>query len=177
MQIITKVAELKSLIADVVASHKDIEGKIHVALVGCLYQVNKHHNTTPLSELMSGLGGSVRKNAMRDWCLNFGKLSYNEQTKELEFDKSATPNGTLEEGMAKPFWDFKPEAAFKAFDLKAQIANLIKQAEKAAKRSDERDSIDGKMLIGLRELASNIGGNDKASNDSNKGSDPLELEA
>lgn len=155
MQIITKAADLNKLIADVIASHKEIEGQIHVALVGCLYQVNKHHNTTPLSTLMSGLGGSVRKNAMRDWCLKFGKLSYNEQTKELDFDKEAK-GGDLNDAMQTPFWNFKPEPEFKAFDLKARIQALIKEAEKAAKRADSRDVIDAKALMALRAAASNI---------------------
>lgn len=53
-----------------------------------------------------------------------------------------------------PFWDFKPEKPFTAFDLGAELAKLVKRAEKAA--SDERNSLPAEEFRKLRELAATV---------------------
>lgn len=154
--------KLVKFIDDVCVNHKKVEGQIHVAAVSCLFHANEHRNADMMMRLMAGLGGSVRRNALIAWAVEYGKLEATADGKSVQFAEKAHEGDDaklywekrLELAMAKPFWDFKPEAPFQAFDLQAQIQKLIKQAEKAA--NDERNNVPAKDLLELRKLAIGI---------------------
>jgi len=165
MKLITDGAALVKFIDETCAQHKALEGKIHVAACSALYHANEHRNADMMQRLIAGLGGSVRRNALIAWCQDFGKLTVNEKGDNVQFDEKAEAGETPEAcaarwaaqqtlAQAKPFWDYKPEAKFQAFDLGAQIQALIKKAEKAA--NDERNNVPTKELLALRSIALNI---------------------
>lgn len=151
--------KLVKFIDDVCVNHKKVEGQIHVAAVSCLFHANEHRNADMMMRLMAGLGGSVRRNALIAWAVEYGKLEATADGKSVQFAEKAHEGEDvklywekrLELAMGKPFWDFKPEAPFQAFDLNAQIQKLIKSAEKAA--NDERNNVPTAELLALRKLA------------------------
>lgn len=151
--------KLTKFIDDVCTNHKKVEGQIHVAAVSCLFHANEHRNADMMMRLMAGLGGSVRRNALIAWAVEYGKLEATADGKSVQFAEKAHEGDDvklywekrLELAMGKPFWDFKPEAPFQAFDLNAQIQKLIKSAEKAA--NDERNNVPTAELLALRKLA------------------------
>lgn len=162
MKLITDGAALTKFIDEVCVAHKGIEAKIHIAACSALYHCNEHRNADMMMRLMSGLGGSIRKNALIAWCVKFGKLVPTVDGKSIQFDEKAIAGELPEEATArwtkaqeaaqnKPFWDFKPEAPFVAFDLTAEITKLIKRSEQAA--NDERNKVPTKELLALRTLA------------------------
>lgn len=151
--------KLVKFIDDVCTNHKKVEGQIHVAAVSCLFHANEHRNADMMMRLMAGLGGSIRRNALIAWAVEFGKLEATVDGKSVQFAEKAHEGDDvklywekrLELAMNKPFWDFKPEAPFQAFDLNAQIQKLIKAAEKAS--NDERNNVPQMELLALRKLA------------------------
>lgn len=162
MQLITDGAALTKFIDDVCVNHKKVEGQIHVAACSALFHANEHRNADMMMRLMAGLGGSVRRNALIAWAVEFGKLEASIDGKSVQFAEKGVEGETAEDAKArwalkqeaaqsKPFWDFKPEAPFQAFDLNAQIQKLIKAAEKAA--NDTRNNVPAKELLELRKLA------------------------
>lgn len=162
MKLITDGTALTKFIDDVCAAHKGIEAKIHIAACSALYHCNEHRNADMMIRLMAGLGGSVRKNALIAWAVEFGKLEVTADGKGVQFAEKGKDGELPEETTArwekaqesaqnKPFWDFKPEAPFTAFNLSEQITKLIKAAEKAA--NDERNSVPSAELLALRKLA------------------------
>lgn len=162
MNLITDGAALTKFIDDTCAAHKKLEGQIHIAACSALYHANEHRNADMMMRLMAGLGGSVRRNALIAWAVEFGKLEasidgksvqFAEKGKDGELPEECTARWakSMEQAQNKPFWDFKPEAPFQAFDLNAQIQKLIKAAEKAS--NDERNNVPSRELLELRKLA------------------------
>lgn len=139
---------LTKAIDSVVTRHAEFEAELHKVACSALQHSIKHHNTDPIDRLVRGLGGSVRRNALIAWAVAFGECQPAEDGKGIEHCKK---DGDLSAAMAKPFWDFKPEPAFQPFDLGAELAKLIKKAEKAAK--DDRNNIDAEGFRKVRELA------------------------
>jgi len=151
MKLIIDGAELTKFIDKVCADHKNVEGRIHIAACSALYHANEHRNADMMMRLMAGLGGSVRRNALIAWAVEFGKLEATADGKSVQFAEKELDEKAQELAQNKPFWDFKPEPPFQAFDLNAQIQALIKKAEKAA--NDERNNVPSKELMELRKLA------------------------
>lgn len=150
MKLITDGAELVKFIDKTCAAHKNIEGQIHVAACSALYHANEHRNADMMMRLMAGLGGSVRRNALIAWAVNFGKLEATADGKSVQFAEKELGEKAQETAQNKPFWEFKPEAPFQAFDLNAEIAKLVKRSEQAA--NDERNNVPSKELMELRKL-------------------------
>lgn len=127
---------------------KTLERDIHVAAVSCLAHADKHGDITLAQKLVDAIPTLARKNALRDWFLAHGKFSYDMQNKALTFDKKAKTQ--LEASIATPFWEFKPEAEYKPFNMEAAIVSLVKRAEKAIENGDD---VPVDRLEALRQLA------------------------
>lgn len=142
---------LTAAIDKVIKAHGEFEKELHIVAFSALAHSVNHHNTDPMDRLVRGLGGSVRKNALIAWAIKFGECKASEDGKGIEHCKK---EGDLVTAEAKPFWEFKPEVPFTAFDLGAELAKLVKRAEKAAK--DERNNLPAEGFRKVRELASAI---------------------
>lgn len=150
MKLLSGVA-LNKAIDKVLSSHKEFEEQLHLVACSALQHSIKNHNTTPIDRLVRGLGGSVRKNALIAWAVKFGECQPSEDGKGIDH---CHKEGDLQGAMAAPFWEFKPEVPFTAFDLGKELANLVKRAEKAAK--DERNNLPAEEFRKVRELASQV---------------------
>ncbi len=90
----------------------------------------------------------ARKNALRDWFITFGKMSYDKETQVMVFKKTGKTNET--EATQNPFWLFKPEAEYVPFDLIEATIKLIKLAEAKANKANKQDKIPANVLANLR---------------------------
>lgn len=142
---------LTAAVTDVIKQGKDFEERLHLVACSAIQHSLKHHNTTPIDSLIRGITGAVRRNALIAWAVKFGECQPAEDGKGVDHCKKG---GDIGSAMATPFWDFKPEAPFQAFDLGAELAKLVKRAEKAAK--DERNSLPAEGFRQLRELQSKV---------------------
>lgn len=142
---------LTTAVVDVIKQGKDFEVRLHLVACSAIQHSIKHHNTTPIDDLIRGLGGSIRKKALIKWATTFGECQPSEDGKGIEHCKKV---GDLQGAIDKPFWEFSPEPPFTAFDLGAELAKLVKRAEKAAK--DERNSLPEAGFRELRELQSKV---------------------
>lgn len=149
VKIIADKAEFNKLLDTIKAAGAKLELQVHQAACTALFHAGEHGDVTGMQRLIDVLPGFARRNALIAWAIAHGKFKASEDGKSVDFNKHGTT--LLEAGEAKPFWEFKPEAAFKPFDLAAELARLVKQAEKAAK--DERNSLDTDDLLALRKLA------------------------
>lgn len=142
---------LNKAIDRVIKAHKDFEADLHMVACSALQHSIKHHNTDPMDRLVRGLGGSVRRNALIAWAVQFGECAPAEDGKGVVHCKK---DGDLSAAMAAPFWEFKVEAPFTPFDLGAELAKLVAKAERAAK--DDRNNIDAEGFRKLREVSATV---------------------
>lgn len=148
MKLITDTKALTTAINSIASRGKKLEADIHVAACSCLHHADAHNNADPMLRLLAALPNLARKNALIAWAQDFGKFTVNEEGTGLAYDK--TKSTDLEAAQAKPFWEYKPEAPFKAFDLQAELARLLKRADAALKQDDERNNVDIEMLSRIR---------------------------
>lgn len=141
-------AAATKLIDSIAATGKQLETDVHVAAVSALYHADKHGDVTIMQRLLAALPGFSRRNALIAWAVAHGKFVPSEDGLSVDYAKHAESD--IEAAAAKPFWDFKPERPFTPFDLGAELAKLVKRAEKAAK--DERNSLPEEGFRKLREL-------------------------
>lgn len=149
VKVIDKAAEVTKLIDSIESRGKKLAADIHRAAVSCLYHADKHGDVTLMQRLLVAVPDFSRRNALIAWAVKFGKFAPSEDGKSVVYLKHGETD--IEGGAAVPFWDFKPEQPFTQFDLGAELAKLVKRAEKAAK--DERNNLPAEEFRKLRELA------------------------
>lgn len=148
--LIQDTSKVNVLIEAIKKAGAKLEGEIHQAACSALWHAEQHGDVTIMQKLIDALPGFARRNALIAWAVEFGKFKADKEGKSVEFNKFGK-TGLIERAMDKPFWEFKPEAPFQAFDMKAELAKLLKRAEKAA--GDDRNSLDSDDLIALRKLS------------------------
>lgn len=147
--LITEAAKLTAALDTIKTSGAKLEQLVHTAAVSSMHHADQHGDIGFMTRLIDVLPGFARRNALIAWAIAFGKFKPSEDGKSVEYDKFGKTD--LSAAEKTPFWEFKPEPAFQPFDLQAELAKLLKRAEKSLK--DERNSIDSDDLIAVRELA------------------------
>lgn len=147
MKLIEGTKAIDTAIKSIASRGKTLERDIHVAAVSTLNHAELHGDVTLAQRLVEAVPSLARKNALRDWFLAFGKFSYDEKNKTLAYNKAGVT--LLDEAIATPFWDFKPEAPYVPFDMNAAIQKLIQRAEKAVSNGD---NVPSETLDALRKL-------------------------
>jgi hypothetical protein len=152
VKVLDKAADVTKLIDSIESRGKKLATDIHRAAVSCLYHADKHGDVTLMQRLLVALPDFSRRNALIAWAVQFGKFAPSEDGKSVDYLKHGETD--IASASAMPFWDFKPEKPFTVFDLGAELAKLVKRAEKAA--ADERNSLPAEEFRKLRELAATV---------------------
>lgn len=147
-KIIEKAADVRKQIVSIGNRAKKLDRDIHVVGVSCLHHADKHGDVTLMQELINALGRSQRRNAVIGWACAFGKFAPDEKGKNVVFNKAGTTD--LVSASEESPWDFAPEKPFQAFDLEAELAKLMKKAQKAAE--DSRNKVNTAHLEALAQL-------------------------
>jgi len=143
MNLITDLKALDKAIASIATRGKKLDADIQHAGLSCLQHLDAHGDMGPLTRLLFALPKGARSNALLDWAQKFGKVTVNvgadHKTKPFLFDKEGKTD--LAGATELPWYECKPEKpANLEFSLAAQLAQLIKKAEKAA--NDEGVALD-----------------------------------
>lgn len=155
------VKQLDTAILSVINRSTELQDDIHDVAVAIMLHTYAHGDYTRAKALVDGLGRGIRAKALVEWFHKAG----------LDVDATKGFTGFNKSVMVKN-WDFckanrwytmKPENAFAGFDLDAEIAKLLKRAEKAIStdsQTAEADRAEGyamnvraEQLAALRKLA------------------------
>lgn len=156
---------LNKAIDTVVADSKSLQGNIQNVAWGILCHAVKHGDYTMAARLVNELADGVRKVALVSY-FELAGLKVNEAGDGFsdwagaEFVKSKA-----EELKSTMWWTLKPANPYKGFDLKAELARLLKRAESENKKAEgfrqagdnasaELVKIDTSMLAQLKALQS-----------------------
>ena len=150
VKLITGNAELLKAITDVSVTGKKLETLIHTVAVSILVHIEKHREVSLANKLIDAIPNLARKNALRDWFIAFGKMSYDKETQVMMFKKTGVTDS--DKATQNPFWLFKPEAEYVPFDLIAKINDVIKLAEAKSNKPNKQDKIPANVLAGLRKV-------------------------
>ena len=139
---------------------KALDALIHLTACSILMHVHEHREVSLVNKLVQAMPKSSRRNALIEWFETFGEMQYDTKDKEFKFQKDSATR--INEAEALPFWEFKPEPAYHAIDLKAALAKLVKQASDRQKEIEEKkqtdpdystpDKIDTDVLEAIKKL-------------------------
>lgn len=148
MKLFTSKQTIIAAIEDIRTTGKKLDQMIQVAACSVIAHVEKHGDVTLVNTLVEAMPNGSRVNALRDFLNTFGKVVYDEASKEFKFDKSKETDLV---GAQNIMWtEFKPEQPYVAFDLKALIQGVLKKADTAAKDDKHKEEIDFELLAQLR---------------------------
>lgn len=131
---------------------KKLQSDIHNHAVLIAEHIAEHGDVTIADVLVEALGKSIRANALRQWFLDLGGCSWNEdkkrfgKKKDFEFEKDVAE--------ANPFYDYVPEAAFKPVNGEDLLKSVVAKMRKAIEDTDNqgKHNVDKNMLRALERI-------------------------
>lgn len=153
--IVKGAAAIEKAVTSAINAGKKYELALHTAAVSCLNHVAEHNDPALLNKLFANLSGVTRKAAFIEWANKFGNVEYVPESKSFAYTKGKEQD--IAGAMDAPFWEFKPEPEWQPFDLKAQLASLVKRAEKASADPRNAEYIPPALLKAVREQAAAAG--------------------
>lgn len=152
MKIITSKTALVTAIESIRTRGKKLDNDIWIAAVSVIGHVGEHGDVTLARTLVDAMPKGSRVNALLAFMETFGKLTFNTDTKELDYDKTKTTE--LESAQETSWVEFKPEVPYQGLDLNKAILALIKKAvERSEDGVDGVDKVDAKQLASLQAIA------------------------
>ena len=152
MKIITSKAAIVTAIESIRTRGKKLDNDIWIAAVSVTAHADAHGDVTLANTLVDAMPKGSRVNALLAYLECFGKFSYDDEKKELCFDKSKKTD--LEGAQVASWVEFKPEPAYKGLDLNVAILDLIKKAVERSKDGvDGVDNVDAAQLAKLQTIA------------------------
>lgn len=154
---------LDAAIAGVITDSVSLQDRIQSVAVEIMLHCYKHKEFIRAQTLVDGLGKGVRRTALVEWFKRAG-LKVDEAKQQFNGFNAAKMADKWAQCIAEPWYTMKPENPFAGFDLDAEIAKLLKRAEKAIETNskltddDERPegfkfACDADKLAKLRGLA------------------------
>lgn len=147
-------ANIRHAIAGITAMGAKLDAVIQDAALSVIWHVEKHGDVTLVCELYNGMPKGSRKLALAEWLLAFGKVEANVDAKTkaaLPFTFAKDKETKLDMAIAKPWFDFKPEAPVDlAFDFQKLLMGLLNKAGKAAQ--SDKEIIGADLLAKVRAL-------------------------
>ena len=150
VKVIKGKANLLTAINVIQVKGKELEKLIHTVAVSILMHSEKHREVSLCNKLIAATPSMVRKNALRDWMLTFGAMTFDNETKLMAFNKKGKFDTT--KATHNPFYDFVPEKDYVPYDLLAMVTNIINTADKRLEKGNKKDKIPTNALDTLRKL-------------------------
>lgn len=103
-------AEVMKMIVSIKGRGRTLDNDIHCTALACIMHAEKHGDITLINRLLMAMPRSVRRNALAQWAVAFGKFLPNDAKDApadapLMFNKAGKTD--MEGATAKPFWDFR----------------------------------------------------------------------
>lgn len=146
MQLIKDKAQLKAAIKSISTRGAKLDNDIWIAATSAMAHDDKHGDVTIINELVAAMPKGSRVNALNAFITAHGKVTYNEEDKCFEHDK--TGNFDLEGAQAKSWVEYKPETPYRPIDALALIkAMAIKVQDADVKRGDKVTKAQAKSIL------------------------------
>lgn len=122
-------AQLDAAIAGVQDESKTLQQRIHDVAVEIMLHCFKHNDFSRAQVLVDGLGDGMRKKGLVGWFNKVG-LDVNQENGCFNGFKREIMKRNWAEYLTKGWWTCNPEKPFKLWDFDAELARLVKMAEK-----------------------------------------------
>lgn len=139
------VEALDKAITSVINKSKSLQTDIQKVAVGIVAHAYKHGDYTRANTLVDGLGEGVRRKALVEWFFQCGLEVSEEDQCFTGFNKKVCEK-KFETMKSTNWWTLKAEKPFEGFDLQAELARLLKRAERIQKDADKRTKEENELV-------------------------------
>lgn len=133
MVLIEGKSKIDTKITSIQTRGKRYARDVHVTAVSCLNHIDKHGDITLLQRLVDVLPNGWRKNAVKAWACDHGKVTWALADPERKTPAGFKFNGNkqtmLKEAMEKSPEDYKPEPEYRPLDLTSAFHAIIAKAK------------------------------------------------
>jgi hypothetical protein len=147
IKLIEGESAIKKALESIKTRGASLQRDIHVAACSVLSHVGKHKDVRLVTKLLESMPDMSRKNALKAWFEHHGPVAFSEKG---EIKYAPENRMLLGNAMAKPFWVFKPEAAYVPMDVAASFDSFIKKLEKDHKETGRDHTKLVSQLLNLR---------------------------
>ena len=162
IKLIEGESAIKKALESIKTRGASLQRDIHTAACSILSHVGKHKDVRLVTSLLESMPDMSRKNALKAWFEHHGPVQF---TEKGEIKYAPENRMLLGNAMAKPFWAFKPEAAYVPLNVSAAFDQFIKKLEKDHKETGVDHSKLVSQLLALRpdgdDTAKRDAGNEK----------------
>jgi hypothetical protein len=135
-------------IASIASRGRKLDRDIWVAAVSAMAHHAKHGDVTIVNRLVDAMPKGSRVNALREFIMAHGKVSYNVDAKCFEHDKDGSFD--LDGALSVSWIEFKPEQPYVPFDAGAALKTLMDKVQKAD--AAKGDKVPEGLVEGLSRL-------------------------
>lgn len=158
------IAQLNARTTVLARSSKTLAENIHHHMVDIVEHFKEHGDTSAMTLLHNVLHSAVRRNAIKNWCEAFAGMKFVAESKDKQgkvkpahfIRNKDIPFEQIDLDACRENspWDFTPEPVWKGFDLKKELARLVKRAEKEAEENagNSKLVIDEDVLAKVKEI-------------------------
>jgi hypothetical protein len=122
---------IKDALASIYRRGQTLQMDIHQAACSVLAHVEKHSDIRLITDLLAAMPEAARKNALRDWYVAFGPVTFDGDTPVFVKGGRVDMKGA----MLSPFWSFSPEKPYEAVDVAKLLDSVIKKLAKDEKET------------------------------------------
>ena len=152
-KLITGKENLKAAFTSIKTRGAKLDKDIWIASVSAMAHHNEHGDVSLVNELVDSMPKGSRVNALREFILAFGKVTFDEENQIFMHNKEGVFN--LEGSMECSWTDFKPEQPYQPIDALALIKALAKKVSNAD--ADKGDKVTAKQAKAVMQLATDLG--------------------
>jgi hypothetical protein len=153
MKLITEISKIEAAIKSINSRGAKLDRDIWVATVSAMAHHAKHGDVTIVNKVVASMPKGSRVNALNDFILAHGKVTYNEETKVFDHDKAG--NFDLDGAQAKSWTEYKPDPEYKPLDALAMVKAMATKISKADK--DKGDKVTNAQAKAILKLAADLG--------------------
>lgn len=135
MKLLTTTADIQAAIKSITSRGKKLDNDIWVAAVSVMAHHEKHGDVTLINELVAGMPKGSRVNALREFIMKHGKVTFDEENQIFLHDKEG--NFDLDGAQEKSWTEFKPDPKYVPVDALALITALAKKIKAERKEGDK----------------------------------------
>ena len=155
MKLITDKAAILTAIKSINVRGKRLDNDIWIAAVSAMQHHDKHGDVTIVNELVSAMPNGSRVNALREFILAHGKVTFDDETQTFLHAKDGTFD--LDGALAKSWTEFKPEPPYTPVDAVKMVAAMVKKVQAERKDGDKVTKAQAKAILALGvELGVNV---------------------
>lgn len=146
LALIVGSADITKAIEGIQRRGRKLDTDIQQAALSCIAHAGQHGDITLCNRLLEALPKGARQRALIEWFLAFGNVAKNDAKGKDQpafvYDKTRTVD--VDAGRETPWYEMgkQGDTLEAAFDLRARLASLLKQAKAAQDRGQDVPGLD-----------------------------------